>query len=841
MTSPYEESPESLHLLRLLVHDWLRKAAEAVETFYDHKHRSFWRDSRKAADVRKQSGDYNLSATTTARCYMALAYADRCLPDVAEENVKKWIKRFSEFASGNHTERNGVVLYPWDQDPTYIRADGDDRPLNNFEVAHLADFVFFGNYVGRFHAALDTDGGCVIKVPGIGSGTGCQLVEKLDELLKKEFGDEAASQPAHGLRDEPELWKGGQLAFENLRAFSPKNNELDRWSGHHFFVTLHTLRAMAILDGKAQMSEAAAGRLPGMMRDARALCIEQCYYVHRGASHHLDPASLTFATVLYSLYGKNVEADLCSAAVESLAKMQRDNGSWPATHPIIRGKNLPWFISSHELALCLTWLYFQPRVPDSARGTLLSMMEMYFRNWVIPTYLHVLTDKHRGSENGADTTTELATSGGPQISENDSAADDAPGDDTVPDMFKGWFDDHMTGADTAVGWATAIVCHFLANYYWVLSDHINRRVIQSLGLESSKTMYLIDATAYNRSRRWSRRWDPFGSNSARISTWPDLPPFAWRDYEGPEDVARRIRWHWTDPSAPNGGEAGHSMHLASKVLDPILKDSGGRPARDRVAGILPGQPGTRKTTLVETLARYLEWPLVTVPASTIFADGFDLMETRATDVFRRLRYLTGCVLFFDEFEEFFRDRREGPPASGDAPPVHNRTIAAFTTSAMLPRLQELHDERRCLVFFATNYPEKVDAAIRRRGRFDFKLEIGHPNRAAILAFLESPTKAKLKKLGLKTNERECKVQDEEPYQTLSTAVSGAVKTLLWRSEQLRFSTVEEVLDEVKKEFDKGNDAERELRKTAVKSLTELRERHGKPGRDPDAPELEEEN
>ena len=124
---------------------------------------------------------------------------------------------------------------------------------------------------------------------------------------------------------------------------------------------------------------------------------------------------------------------------------------------------------------------------------------------------------------------------------------------------------------------------------------------------------------------------------------------------------------------------------------------------------------------------------MTVPASVIFERGFDLMEASANEVFRRLNYLAGCVIFFDEFEEFFKHR--GEDATGDKCfsknnnkwPIHDRTIAAFTTSAMLPRLQELHNVGRSLIFLATNHVGNIDPAIIRAGRFDFLERIGHPS------------------------------------------------------------------------------------------------------------------
>lgn len=163
------------------------------------------------------------------------------------------------------------------------------------------------------------------------------------------------------------------------------------------------------------------------------------------------------------------------------------------------------------------------------------------------------------------------------------------------------------------------------------------------------------------------------------------------------------------------------------------------------AGILPGPPGTGKTYLVEQIAEDLAWPFVVVPASAIFERGFDLMEARGDEVFRNLQYLRRCVIFFDEFEEFFlireQDTADGDDKSGGQHDghkatfsPHNRTIAAFTTSAMLPRLQALHKGHQCLVFLATNYPDKIDKAVVRPGRFDFTICVDHARSLKALTY-----------------------------------------------------------------------------------------------------------
>ena len=220
-----------------------------------------------------------------------------------------------------------------------------------------------------------------------------------------------------------------------------------------------------------------------------------------------------------------------------------------------------------------------------------------------------------------------------------------------------------------------------------------------------------------------------------------------------------------------------------------------------------------------------------------------MMEARANEVFQRLNYLSGCVIFFDEFEEFFRDRRnliksstEGVDLeSGEGPdsPIHDRTIAAFTTSAMLPRLQDLHNEARCLIFLATNHLEKIDPAIMRPGRFDFMEWVNHPTAERISEYLKRLTKKTLKRdMGLRVaGQFEVIPEDNDKRERICKAVNKALVDALAKqnieglggknhknNKVIRFAFVEKALRDVAKEMKpKVNDDA--LKKFAVKSLT----------------------
>lgn len=267
----------------------------------------------------------------------------------------------------------------------------------------------------------------------------------------------------------------------------------------------------------------------------------------------------------------------------------------------------------------------------------------------------------------------------------------------------------------------------------MLDDWINRRIIEDLNLELATEGYLIDDVAGKPAERWQRYFGSGNTHKGIGEVWPDLPPHAWASRKADDNnLAKDILDNWTDPS----DKCAISHAIARVALVPILSASDQRPKKDSYAGLLTGQPGTRKTSLVNQIAKTIHWPKIDVPASLMFAKGFDEIEAQASQVFDRLNLLRRCVIFFDEFEEFFVSRASEQNTGDPDTSYKMRTIAAFMTAAMLPRLQQLHNKRRCLIFLATNYPDKMDRAVKRLGKFDFQIEIKHPTAKRLVDYLK---------------------------------------------------------------------------------------------------------
>lgn len=103
-------------------------------------------------------------------------------------------------------------------------------------------------------------------------------------------------------------------------------------------------------------------------------------------------------------------------------------------------------------------------------------------------------------------------------------------------------------------------------------------------------------------------------------------------------------------------------------------------------------------------------------------------------IFNDLRQLRRVIVLLDECEQFFKARPK-------AEKLESRTVGAFITAGMLPRLQLLHDDRWVLFVLATNVePSKLDRAVSRHGRFDYGQRIDYPSLKVQVSYVQSEMK-----------------------------------------------------------------------------------------------------
>jgi adenylate kinase family enzyme len=146
--------------------------------------------------------------------------------------------------------------------------------------------------------------------------------------------------------------------------------------------------------------------------------------------------------------------------------------------------------------------------------------------------------------------------------------------------------------------------------------------------------------------------------------------------------------------------------------------------RSRCSALLfYGPPGTAKTTLASAIAAELGWPLVTITPSDFVREGIEQTDRRAREIFDDLHKLTKAVILFDEIDEMLRSRNRQGATS----------IFEFIIPGMLPRLQRLKqygEDAQLLLIIATNFCERLDSAIVRRGRIDHRILIPPPDQSS---------------------------------------------------------------------------------------------------------------
>lgn len=131
-----------------------------------------------------------------------------------------------------------------------------------------------------------------------------------------------------------------------------------------------------------------------------------------------------------------------------------------------------------------------------------------------------------------------------------------------------------------------------------------------------------------------------------------------------------------------------------------------------------GPPGTGKTLAARVLAKTADWAFLSV-------SGMDLISepSKIEKLVEDASDLRPCVVFIDEADDVFRDRR-----MSNNPMVTNKLLAALDgAGGQTPDI---------LFIAATNHPEDMDDAALRGGRFTEKVEFSVPNAETLGQFIQ---------------------------------------------------------------------------------------------------------
>ena len=210
--------------------------------------------------------------------------------------------------------------------------------------------------------------------------------------------------------------------------------------------------------------------------------------------------------------------------------------------------------------------------------------------------------------------------------------------------------------------------------------------------------------------------------------------------------------------------ARHQNRLHSRLATMSRRAEGPRWRTADYAIVLHGPPGSSKTALATGVAKQMwrlsnrvdgiEPRLVRITPADFTRGGEERLDSEARIIFDILSHVRNVTILFDEIDDLLRQR-----IASEEP-----TFLKIVVPAMLNRLQDLRDAcPRQQIFFvlATNYIEKIEPALIRKGRIDYALPVVYPDGACRSSMVRRVARR------LKENDREWAAK------ILESALSGA--------------------------------------------------------------------
>jgi hypothetical protein len=155
--------------------------------------------------------------------------------------------------------------------------------------------------------------------------------------------------------------------------------------------------------------------------------------------------------------------------------------------------------------------------------------------------------------------------------------------------------------------------------------------------------------------------------------------------------------------------------------------------------VLHGPPGSSKTVIAQALAKEMwrapqressaEPRLIRITPADFTRGGEERLDSEARIIFDLLRHVRNVTVLFDEIDDLLRQRNGAEQPS----------FLKLVVPAMLNRLQDLRDacpKQEIFFVLATNYIERIEPALIRKGRIDFAIPLVYPDLESRLAIIE---------------------------------------------------------------------------------------------------------
>lgn len=132
--------------------------------------------------------------------------------------------------------------------------------------------------------------------------------------------------------------------------------------------------------------------------------------------------------------------------------------------------------------------------------------------------------------------------------------------------------------------------------------------------------------------------------------------------------------------------------------------------------LLTGDPGVGKTMFAKAIASSMQAQFFTCTGADFVEMYVGVGPKRVRSLFRQARKTKNAVIFIDEID-----------ALGSREQMNMDSERQATINSMLAELDGTNGKGNLLVIGATNYPDKLDTALRRAGRFDRIIHLPLPD------------------------------------------------------------------------------------------------------------------
>ena len=175
-----------------------------------------------------------------------------------------------------------------------------------------------------------------------------------------------------------------------------------------------------------------------------------------------------------------------------------------------------------------------------------------------------------------------------------------------------------------------------------------------------------------------------------------------------------------------------------KEIVDFLRDPG---RHERLGGrmpfgvLLPGAPGTDKTLLARAVAGEASAAFFSIAASEFIEAIPGVGASRTRDLFSKARAAAPAIVFIDELDAIGRSRSGSVSLSG------SNDEREQTLNQVLTEMDGFEPVEAAVVLAATNWPEILDAALLRPGRFDRRVAVPSPVRSTRARILQVHTRS----------------------------------------------------------------------------------------------------